>query len=162
MLVLPSTGEFDSRTYRIATAALARGHTVTVLARWKAGLPEREIDPAGYEIIRIRTDPGEALPGRDMARKVIRMGDRAGSEDRMEDEDGAAADEDGDEVGAPGSGVDGRVAAGTAPAKHQSSRPFHHRPLRAARCCARSAVSRSDDPAVGDPADDPVAFAARS
>ena len=75
VLVLPSTGEFDSRTYRIATAAIARGHSVTVLARWKAGLPEREIDAAGYEIIRIRTDPGEALPGRDFARKVVRMGD---------------------------------------------------------------------------------------
>ena len=77
LLVLPSTGEFDSRTYRIATAAIARGHTVTVLARWKAGVEEREIDPAGYEIIRVRTDPGEALPGRDFARKVVRLSDRA-------------------------------------------------------------------------------------
>jgi glycosyltransferase involved in cell wall biosynthesis len=76
LLVLPSTGEFDSRTYRIATAAVARGHTVTVLARWKAGVEEREIDPAGYEIIRIRTDPGEALPGRDVARRMVRRGDR--------------------------------------------------------------------------------------
>ena len=42
LLVLPSTGEFDSRTYRIATAAIARGHTVTVLARWKAGLEKRK------------------------------------------------------------------------------------------------------------------------
>ena len=111
-----TAGPIGSRRRR-----LARGHTVTVLARWKAGLPEREIDPAGYEIIRIRTDPGEALPGRDMARKVIRMGDRAGSEDGLEDEDGAAADEDGDDVGAPGGGVDGRVAAangaGEAPVK---------------------------------------------
>jgi glycosyltransferase involved in cell wall biosynthesis len=76
LLVLPSTGEFDSRTYRIATAAIARGHTVTVLARWKAGLEKREIDPAGYEIIRVRTDPGEALPGRDLARKLVRLRDR--------------------------------------------------------------------------------------
>jgi glycosyltransferase involved in cell wall biosynthesis len=73
LLVLPSTGEFDSRTYRIATAAVARGHTVTVLARWKAGVEEREIDPAGYEIIRIRTDAGAALPGRDLARRVVRL-----------------------------------------------------------------------------------------
>jgi len=33
VIVLPSTGEFDSRTYRIATACIARGHTVTVVAR---------------------------------------------------------------------------------------------------------------------------------
>ena len=79
LLVLPSTGEFDSRTYRIATAAVARGHAVTVLARWKAGVAEREIDPAGYEIIRIRIDPGEALPGRDFARKVVRLGERDSS-----------------------------------------------------------------------------------
>ena len=27
VLVLPSTGEFDSRTYRIATTCIARGHS---------------------------------------------------------------------------------------------------------------------------------------
>ena len=86
VLVLPSTGEFDSRTYRIATAAIARGHTVTVLARWKAGLAEREMDPAGYEIIRIRADPGEALPGRDVARRFVRMGERDVSDDGPEDD----------------------------------------------------------------------------
>lgn len=124
LLVLPSTGEFDSRTYRIATAAIARGHTVTVLARWKAGLPKREIDPAGYEIIRIRTDPGEALPGRDVARKVVRMGDRDGydvgpgqSPDDEDDADDIAAPE-----GASGGptilvGDAGRRGAATRPAR---------------------------------------------
>src|SRR5688500_9408305 len=72
LLVLPSTGEFDSRTYRIATWAIGRGHQVTVLARWKAGLPEREMHPSGYEIIRIPTDPGSVLPGRDLARRLVR------------------------------------------------------------------------------------------
>jgi len=72
VLVLPSTGEFDSRTYRIATAAIARGHSVTVLARWKAGLPEREMDPAGYEIIRVAADPGQAVPGRATVRRLFR------------------------------------------------------------------------------------------
>jgi len=88
VLVLPSTGEFDSRTYRIATAAIARGHSVTVLARWKAGLPEREMDPAGYEIIRIRADPGEALPGRDVARRFVRIADRKSSDDGLVDDAG--------------------------------------------------------------------------
>lgn len=115
LLVLPSTGEFDSRTYRIATAAIARGHSVTVLARWKAGLPEREIDPAGYEIIRIRTDPGEALPGRDAARRFVRMGDRDVSDDGPKgdgpEDDGPEDDGDGDD--APGEGV--TAATATAP-----------------------------------------------
>ncbi|HET9085470.1 MAG TPA: glycosyltransferase, partial [Candidatus Limnocylindrales bacterium] len=72
VLVLPSTGEFDSRTYRIATAAIARGHSVTVLARWKPGLAERETSPAGYEIIRVAPNPGEALPGRATVRRLLR------------------------------------------------------------------------------------------
>jgi glycosyltransferase involved in cell wall biosynthesis len=61
-LVLPSTGEFDSRTYRIATTALARGHEVTVLARWQAGLPTDEMHPAGYRIIRIAASSIDGLP----------------------------------------------------------------------------------------------------
>jgi glycosyltransferase involved in cell wall biosynthesis len=60
--VLPSTGEFDSRTYRIATTCLARGHRVTVLARWKDGLPEQELHPAGYTIIRIKASAADGLP----------------------------------------------------------------------------------------------------
>ena len=45
---------------------------MTVLARWKSGLPEREVDPGGYEIIRVRADPGEALPGRAFVRRIFR------------------------------------------------------------------------------------------
>jgi glycosyltransferase involved in cell wall biosynthesis len=62
VLVLPSTGEFDSRTYRIATTALARGHEVTVLARWQAGLPVEEVHPAGYRIVRIAASSADGLP----------------------------------------------------------------------------------------------------
>lgn len=61
-LVLPSTGEFDSRTYRIATSCLARGHRVTVLARWQVGLAEREEHPSGYTIIRVRASSIDGLP----------------------------------------------------------------------------------------------------
>ena len=53
VLVLPSTGEFDSRTYRIATTLAARGHDVTVLARWGPGLPDEELQTAGYRIVRV-------------------------------------------------------------------------------------------------------------
>jgi glycosyltransferase involved in cell wall biosynthesis len=62
VLVLPSTGEFDSRTYRIATTAVARGHRVTVLARAQAGLPTDEEHPAGYRILRIGASSADGLP----------------------------------------------------------------------------------------------------
>jgi glycosyltransferase involved in cell wall biosynthesis len=81
LLVLPSTGEFDSRTYRIATAAIGRGHQVTVLARWKAGLPEHERDAGGYDVIRIAANPGEALPGRATARRLFRRARPSKTED---------------------------------------------------------------------------------
>lgn len=62
VLVLPSTGEFDSRTYRIATTAVARGHEVTVIARAQAGLPTEEQHPAGYRILRVAASSADGLP----------------------------------------------------------------------------------------------------
>ena len=62
VLVLPSSGEFDSRTYRIATSALSRGHDVTVLARWQAGLPREEVHSSGYRIIRVPASSIDGLP----------------------------------------------------------------------------------------------------
>ena len=59
VLVLPSTGEFDSRSWRIARTVTERGHRVTMLARWKEGLPHQEQDPAGFRILRIRA----SVPG---------------------------------------------------------------------------------------------------
>jgi glycosyltransferase involved in cell wall biosynthesis len=70
VLVLPSTAEFDSRTYRIASALAARGHTVTVLARGRAGLPAEEQHPAGYTIRRV---PVEAIDGLPFPRAVRAM-----------------------------------------------------------------------------------------
>ena len=61
-LVLPSSGAFDSRTWRIASTLAARGHHVTVMARSEAGLPDREDHPAGYRI-----DPGPGVGGRGTA-----------------------------------------------------------------------------------------------
>ncbi len=69
-IVLPSTGEFDSRTYRIATTCLERGHRVTVLARWRDGLPEEELHPAGYRIVRIRASAADGLPLRGVRREI--------------------------------------------------------------------------------------------
>ncbi len=62
VVVLPSTGEFDSRTYRIARTLHERGHQVTVLARWKAGLAREEIHPAGYPILRVEATAIDGLP----------------------------------------------------------------------------------------------------
>jgi glycosyltransferase involved in cell wall biosynthesis len=62
VLVLPSTGEFDSRTYRIATTLIARGHTVTVLARQTAGTLAEEVHPAGYRILRVAPTAADGVP----------------------------------------------------------------------------------------------------
>jgi len=61
-IVLPTTGEFDSRTWRIASSAVSRGHTVTVIARAAPGLPAEERHVAGYRILRVAADPWSALP----------------------------------------------------------------------------------------------------
>ena len=62
VLVLPSTGEFDSRTYRIASTLAGRGHTVTVLARLGPGLPAEAIHPAGHRILRVPVSAVAGLP----------------------------------------------------------------------------------------------------
>jgi glycosyltransferase involved in cell wall biosynthesis len=68
VLVLPSTGEFDSRTFRIATTCIARGHSVTVMARHKAGLPWREDHPAGFRLIRVASSAEDGMPLRSLIR----------------------------------------------------------------------------------------------
>lgn len=62
VVVLPSTGEFDSRTYRIARTLHERGHEVTVLARWKPGLARREIHEVGYPIVRVEATAVDGVP----------------------------------------------------------------------------------------------------
>ena len=72
VLVLPSTGEFDSRTYRIASTLAARGHTVTVIARHAPGLAIDERHPAGYRMLRVPVSAVDGLPGplRGLARRL--------------------------------------------------------------------------------------------
>ncbi|MGH2511102.1 MAG: glycosyltransferase, partial [Candidatus Limnocylindrales bacterium] len=60
-IVTPTTAEFHSGTYRIASSATARGHEVTVVARGAPGLALEEQHPAGYRVIRIASDPREGL-----------------------------------------------------------------------------------------------------
>ena len=78
VIVLPSTGEFDSRTYRIATACVAHGHTVTVVARYKAGLPWREDHPGGFTVIRVVASPADGMPLRPLVRAARAVARRLG------------------------------------------------------------------------------------
>jgi glycosyltransferase involved in cell wall biosynthesis len=82
VIVLPSTGEFDSRTWRIARSCVARGHEVTVLARSAPGLPDRETDPAGYRVVRVTVDAVDGLPFAGFWRRLLRRGRRPGSPER--------------------------------------------------------------------------------
>jgi glycosyltransferase involved in cell wall biosynthesis len=63
VLVLPSTGEFDSRSWRIAGSLAARGHTVTVVARSAPGLPDDEMSTSGYRVLRVPVSASDGLPG---------------------------------------------------------------------------------------------------
>ena len=73
VVVLPSTGEFDSRTYRIARTLHERGHEVTVLARWKPGLERREVHEVGYPIVRVETTALDGLPLRSLTLPLLRF-----------------------------------------------------------------------------------------
>jgi glycosyltransferase involved in cell wall biosynthesis len=72
VVVLPSTGEFDSRTYRIARTLHERGHRVTVLARWKPGLAREEVHPVGYPILRVEATAIDGLPFAAISLPVLR------------------------------------------------------------------------------------------
>jgi glycosyltransferase involved in cell wall biosynthesis len=110
-LVLPSSGAFDSRAWRIASALAARGHEVTVLARAETGLPDREDHPAGYRIIRVPVSAEGGLPGplRWVARRVRRRRPQpTGS--------GPAAEANPPPPPPPWRGITGRIRAGFAAA----------------------------------------------
>ena len=79
VLVLPSTGEFDSRTFRIASSLAARGHTVTVVARQAPGLPDDETHSSGYRIVRVPVAALDGLPApfRSVVRRLRRAPDRS-------------------------------------------------------------------------------------
>ena len=62
-LVLPSSGAFDSRAWRIASSLARRGHSVTVLARLEPDLPADEVHPDGYRIVRVPVAAVDGLPG---------------------------------------------------------------------------------------------------
>jgi len=73
VLVLPTTAEFDSRTYRVASAAALRGHRVTVLARWAPGLARDEQHPGGYRIVRVPVSAVDGLPLPAAVRRAIAL-----------------------------------------------------------------------------------------
>lgn len=57
-----STGLYDSRTQRMAAAAVERGFSVTVYARWEPGVPFETAGP-GYRIVRVPVVAELAIPG---------------------------------------------------------------------------------------------------
>jgi glycosyltransferase involved in cell wall biosynthesis len=120
VLVLPSTGEFDSRSYRIARALLDRGHRVTMLARWKAGLALEEQDPAGYPIIRVPASTMDGLPFkglRSLAGGLVRRLYLLRTRDRGRPSGGTAP------ASASASGEAANAAASPAPTAARASLP---------------------------------------
>ena len=76
-IVLPSSGVFDSRAWRIARSLAARGHAVTIVARLESGLSAEEVHADGYRIIRVPVGAVEGLPG--PVRSVLRRSRTGGS-----------------------------------------------------------------------------------
>jgi glycosyltransferase involved in cell wall biosynthesis len=72
VIVLPTGGAFDSRTYRIARTLHERGHQVTVLGRCESGLPRHEIHPVGYPIVRVEATAIDGLPFAGLLLQVLR------------------------------------------------------------------------------------------
>jgi len=115
VLVLPSTGEFDSRTYRIARTLHERGHEVTVLARWKQGLARREVHEAGYPIVRVETTALDGLPLRSLTLPLLQAL-RLSARPSRRTGTGAATSDDGSAPGwahpasrQPGTGLPSRL-----------------------------------------------------
>jgi glycosyltransferase involved in cell wall biosynthesis len=72
-IVTPTTAEFHSGTYRLASSATLRGHQVTVIARPASGLAADERHPAGYRILRVRTAAREGWPMPARVRESLRQ-----------------------------------------------------------------------------------------
>ena len=98
VLVLPSTGAFDSRTWRIAGSLAGRGHEVTVVARSGPEVADREDAAAGFRIVRVPVSAVDGLPApfRRLARRLRGTGSPRG------DLDGASSP-----VGTPGGEAEG-------------------------------------------------------
>jgi glycosyltransferase involved in cell wall biosynthesis len=77
-IVLPSSGAFDSRAWRIGSSLAARGHSVTIVARSEPGLPMDEVHADGYRIVRVPVSAMDGLPG--PIRAVVRLVRRSRTE----------------------------------------------------------------------------------
>lgn len=60
--VLPTTGEYDSRTRRMSRDLARRGHVVRIVARRGEVVPDVEVTAEGVVIARVPAEPGDALP----------------------------------------------------------------------------------------------------
>ncbi len=115
VVVLPSTGEFDSRTYRIARTLHERGHEVTVLARWKPGLARHEIHDTGYPILRVETPAIDGLPFRRVTLPLLRALRLSARPSRRAGDDASGADARGVEASAADNRASAPAATGTLP-----------------------------------------------
>jgi len=100
VIIAPATSEFHSRTYRLATTLVARGHTVTVLVRRRSGEAAEEEHPAGYRLVRVHGSAldGVPFPG---AVRALRNALRRGAASRIAPPPGLDADEGGDRADRP-------------------------------------------------------------
>ncbi|HEU4918254.1 MAG TPA: hypothetical protein VFT20_00850, partial [Candidatus Limnocylindrales bacterium] len=114
-IVLPSSGAFDSRTWRIARSLAGRGHGVTVVARLEPGLPAEESHPDGYRIVRVPVSAVDGLPR--LVRgpvRALRRGGRRGSMNADRGADGPAPSAPGGPGSAGRRGPVARTRAGLA------------------------------------------------
>ena len=63
-IVLPGSGEHDSRAQRLATDLARRGHAVTVIARAAPGQPREEDWATGAHVVRVEAGAAVAPPDR--------------------------------------------------------------------------------------------------
>jgi glycosyltransferase involved in cell wall biosynthesis len=120
VIVLPSTGEFDSRTYRIATTLVSRGHEVTVLARRLSGTAEAEDHPAGYRILRVEATTADGLPFPRVRSGVRRL---LVKRRRVTAGVASAPATAGGDAGAAATSLDGDPTAAGAPTPRRASAP---------------------------------------
>jgi glycosyltransferase involved in cell wall biosynthesis len=62
VIVSASTAEHDARGDRYARSVAARGHDVTVVARWRDGLARDASDPSGFRTIRFDVRAIDGIP----------------------------------------------------------------------------------------------------
>jgi len=111
-----STGIYDARTFRMASAAIRAGYEVTVYARWEAGLPVAE-ERDGFRLVRAPVEWRLAVPGlRGAARRRLAAEMAAAPVASPSTTAGSGQDRDGgDDAPEPPEGASGDAPLGDGP-----------------------------------------------